>query len=133
MDSVRTTMADTDDRTRNNVLARFVIYTLVVFGLTASLPVIIGYGDVVVFSENGPIEWLQFVLIAVSAAVLLLSSRTSGCRFRELFAIVSLLAMLAAIRELDFILNRCIPVAGWILPAPLSAEKGLGQKILLKV
>jgi len=121
MDSVRTTMTNTNDRIMNNVLARFIIYTLSVFGFTVSLPIIIGYGDIVIFSENGPIEWLQFVLIAVAAAMLLLSSRNSVCGFRELLSILSLLAMFAAIRNLDMILDRYIPIAGRILPALFCA------------
>lgn len=125
VDGMGTTGTNTDNRTMKNVLARFIIYTLVVFGLTVSLPVIIGYGDIIVFSENGPIEWLQFALIAVSAAILLFSSGAKVCGFRELFYILALLAMLAAIRELDLILDRLIPVAGWRLPAGLCAITGI--------
>jgi len=125
MDSVRATGTNTNDTIRNNVLSRFIIYTLVVSGLTVSLPVIVGYGDIVVFCENGPIEWLEVGLLAVSAAVLLLSSRTSECRFRQLFYILSLLATFAAIRELDSILKKWIPVAGWTLPGLFCATTGI--------
>ncbi len=104
-------------RPANNVFSRFIIYSLTVFGVTVSLPIIIDYGDIVVFSENGPVEWLQFLLLTIAASILLISSRHSTCSFRELLSILSFTAMFAAIRELDMILDRYIPVAGWSLPA----------------
>jgi hypothetical protein len=105
-------------------LARFVIYTLLVFGLTASLPVIIKNGDVLVFSEDGPIEWCQFILLTASAAILLFFSRAKTCRLRELFCVLALTAVLASIRELDKIFDELIPVAGWKLPAALCVAGG---------
>lgn len=117
------------DRTNNGsakiIIARFIIYTLAIFGLTSSLPAIISYGDVVVFSENGPIEWLQFTLILSASAVFFVSSRCRERRLRELFIVLSLLAAFASIRELDSILDKAIPIAGWKLPAFFCATAGI--------
>ncbi|MBN2594660.1 MAG: hypothetical protein JXA81_14220 [Sedimentisphaerales bacterium] len=105
----------------NNVLARFIIYTLSVFGFTASLPIIIEYGDIVIFSENGIIEWIQFILVMLTASTLLLSAKKSVYGSRELLYILSLVALFAAIRELDKTLDKSFPILGWSLPAFLCA------------
>lgn len=99
------------------VFARFIIYTLTVFAIAVSLPVVIEYGDFIVFSENGPLEWIQLILIFISASLLLCDSRLRICEFKELFCVIAFLQLFAAAREMDLIFDRFIPVIGWKLPA----------------
>lgn len=108
-----------NNKTAKNVLSRFIIYTLVVFGFTSSLPFIIGQGDgdFIIFYENGPIEWLQFILLSLSVFIFLRAVRSKEYNSRELFSILSLTTAIAMIRELDLILDKYIPVFGWKLPA----------------
>lgn len=93
-------------------MARFTGYTLAVFGLTLSLPLVIGHGDIIIFKENGPIEWFQCVVLAASSAVFVFG----GYRLpdlREVFTLLALISVFAAIRELDGFLDRMVPWAGW--------------------
>lgn len=98
------------------VVLRFIPYTLVIFAISASLPAVVENGDFVVFEENGPIEWLQFTILLVSAVVLLLYSRLEGYLSGELFSIIALVETAAAIREMDATFDKFIPFLGWKLP-----------------
>mgnify|MGYP005853766709 CR=1 FL=1 len=101
---------------RGKVFGRFIIYTLVVFSITLTLPIIIEYGDFIVFSENGPIEWLQLILIFASVLLFAVDARLEICGFKQLFYILAFLMTIAGIREMDLIFDRIIPVLGWKLP-----------------
>ena len=102
---------------RGKVLTRFIIYTLIVFSIALSLPVIIEYGDITVFSENGPIEWIQLSLIWLSVLFFAIDARLEKCEFKQLFYILATFLAIAGIREMDLIFDRLIPVLGWKLPA----------------
>ncbi len=97
------------------ILERFLIYTLTIFAVAVSLPIAIEYGDIVVFSENGPVEWLQLTVLVLGACFLLLASCVKDCEFSELFRILALVQFCAVSRELDSILNKHLWL-GWTLP-----------------
>ena len=99
------------------VIARFVIYTLVMFAITTSLPLMIENGDISVFKEDGPIEWLQFTTMILSAIILWCCSYLKGCTLREIYRFLSLSATCAAVREMDSAFDDLIPIIGWKLPA----------------
>ena len=110
---MRTTKPNTNNSKINDIRARFAIYTLIIFGLTCSLPIISKHNDIAVFHENGPIEWLQFILLVISIATLLYSSMARVRDSQELFFIFMLLATIAAIREVDSALNKLKPSQIW--------------------
>lgn len=93
-------------------MARFTGYTLAVFGLTLSLPLAIGHGDIILFKENGPIEWFQCMVLAASSAVFVYGGHRLP-HLREVFALLALISAFAAIRELDGFLDRTVPWIGW--------------------
>jgi hypothetical protein len=104
------------------VFSRFLVYTLIIFAIAVSLPVIVEYGDFIVFAENGPVEWMQLIFIFVSVALLLFDSFHNVCEFKQLFCAVAFLQLCAAAREMDLVFDNLIPVAGWKLPAVLCAS-----------
>lgn len=118
-------MTSNNNKTTKTVLVRFVFYTLAFFGLTGSLPLIISNGDISAFLENGPIEWLQFTLFACSTCILLVFSRSEECKTRDVFAVLMVLTTLAMIREMDSILDKWIPIAGWKLPGFICVTAGV--------
>ena len=111
---------NTNGKHIKRIAARFITYTLIIFAIAVSLPVVIEYGDVTVFSEDGPIEWLQIMIVLVSASVFWVNSRSKECEYKQMFWIIALILFTAAIREMDLIFDRLIPVAGWQLPAAWS-------------
>lgn len=52
------------------------------------------------FDDGGPWEWVEFSFIAASAAILLVNARVSDS-YRTLLQLFGLLAIFAAVRELD--------------------------------
>lgn len=91
---------------------RFTAYTFTVLILTASLPGVVRHSGITVFRENGPVEWLQFGLIATAGAVFL-GGAVFIPRFRRLFLLLTCLPVLAGFRELDALLDEWIPWIGW--------------------
>ncbi|MBS3921092.1 MAG: hypothetical protein KG012_19640 [Deltaproteobacteria bacterium] len=90
----------------------------------ASLRIIVGKGDIVIFKENGPIENIQFALI-VGTAVLFCAGAVKIAECREISLILALFAGCAAVRELDSVLNNLIPGMGWKLRAILFGVCGV--------
>ena len=93
------------------ILLRFTAYTVALFVFTAALPLLVK-GDIVLFKENGPIEWFQFGLLVVATAVFVRGA-LSMPDFRKLFFLLAAISAFAAIRELDVFLHRMIPGIGW--------------------
>ena len=94
------------------IMARFSAYTVAVFALALSLPLVIEHGDIVLFKENGPIEWFQCALLLVTSSLFFLGSyQLSHCR--QVFVLIGLVSAFAAIRELDAFLDQRIPWVGW--------------------
>ena len=94
------------------IVLRFTLYTLVIFSFTASLPLIIQYGGITVFKENGPIEWLQFGLLVGASAIFLAGSFVVPV-FRQLFLLLASVSAFGVVRELDALLDDMIPWIGW--------------------
>jgi len=99
------------------ILLRFTAYTVALFVFTAALPLLVK-GDIVLFKENGPIEWFQFGLLVVATAVFVRGG-LSMPDFRNLFFLLAAISAFAAIRELDVFLHRTIPGIGWKIGIPL--------------
>ncbi|MBE0536234.1 MAG: hypothetical protein IH624_11250 [Phycisphaerae bacterium] len=106
------------------ILERFLIYTLVIFAVAVSLPIVIEYGDIVVFAEGGPIEWLQLTLLMIAAGFLLSNALFRKGEFRELFCLLALALLSAVSRELDSTLNRYLSMGGWGVPVAACAITG---------
>jgi hypothetical protein len=94
------------------IVLRFTLYTLVIFSFTASAPLIIQYGGIIVFKENGPIEWLQFGLLVGTSAIFLAGSFVVPV-FRQLFLLLASVSAFGVVRELDVLLDDMIPWIGW--------------------
>jgi len=96
-------------------LARFSIYTLLIFGSLSALPHLVKQGDYSLFGENGPIELLQFAFIGQAAVVFAVGAWKEP-PMRCLFTQFSLIALIAACRELDGYFDR-LPIIRWEMPA----------------
>ena len=94
------------------IVLRLTLYTLVIFSVTTSLPLIIQYGGITVFKENGPIEWLQFGLLVGASAIFLAGSFVVPV-FRQLFLLLASVPAFGVVRELDALLDDMIPWIGW--------------------
>ncbi len=92
---------------------RFVLYTAVVLGLAACLPVVARRGGGLgAFTDGGPVEWGQFaVLSAVTVGLWAGAWRMPS--LRVVLVVLGSLAAFAAVRESDFALNDTVPLAGW--------------------
>jgi hypothetical protein len=95
-----------------STMIRFTAYTVGVFTLTLSLPLVIEHGDIVIFKEDGPIEWFQFGVLVTASAVFLLGG-FALVNFRQVLYLMAFVSVFAAIRELDAFLERAIPWIGW--------------------
>jgi len=96
------------------MLARFVIYTALITALCVQLPSIIADGDVQPFTENHWVEWLQFSLVVGASGLLLAAGRLTP-DWRELMLLLAGFCALAALRELDALLDAIVPWLGWKL------------------
>lgn len=83
------------------------------------------------FSENGPIEWMQFALLASSALTMLIAVLVFA-ELRRLFCLLLACTLLAMARELDKILDAVLPIFGWqiifFLVIPLIAFQFIGNR-----
>lgn len=95
------------------ILLRFTLYTLLIFIFTASLPFLVGQGDIDVFKEGGFIEWLQFFILILTSCTFLACRFVVAPAYRHLLILLASLPAMAAIREQDALLDNLIPVFGW--------------------
>lgn len=86
------------------LVMRFVGYTLVIFIFAASLPIIVQHGGANLFRENGPIEWLQFLCLSAASSIFIAGFRSIPI-FRETLLILASVSALAAVREMDGLLD----------------------------
>lgn len=90
-------------------VVRFALYAAVAAvglqGLVSAAGTSYGPG---LFKEDGPVEWLQFVLIAASGFLLIWSSRVTRSAYPSLSLLAGLLAFVAALRELDRYLDALL-------------------------
>jgi len=94
------------------IATRFAAYTIVMFFVKASLIILLQDGDITIFKENGPVEWLQFGLL-FGASSLFLSGSSVIPAFRENLLLLASLSGFATVRELDTLLDALIPWIGW--------------------
>ncbi|WDT76689.1 MAG: hypothetical protein MPW16_05620 [Candidatus Manganitrophus sp.] len=66
------------------------------------------------FSENGPVEWCQFLLLLTCCGWLQATAVRSGSR-REIFHLGTLFILMAAVREMDANLDRYVFDGAWQL------------------
>lgn len=92
---------------------RYVVYTVVILGFTASLPLIARRDEGLhSFRDGGVVEWVQVVMLGVIGGVLIAAGvRTRA--FREVFVLLASAALFAAVRELDYLLDVLVPLIGW--------------------
>jgi putative effector of murein hydrolase LrgA (UPF0299 family) len=94
-----------------NLILRYLIYTGIMLAGLAALPTVLQPDDLELFRENGPIEWLQLGAI-VFAALILGAGALVEPEMRGMFGLLSCVASIAAVRELDKILDALLP-GGW--------------------
>jgi hypothetical protein len=104
---------------------RYAVYTGVILGFTASLPLIARGGDGLrAFTDGGPVEWGQFWLLVV----ITLANVVAGVRFRafrEVFLLLAAAAGFATVREMDYLLDRLVPALGWQIGFVLPVAAGV--------
>ena len=117
-----------------STMIRFTAYTFGVFALTLSLPLVIEHGDIIIFKENGPIEWFQFGVLVTTSAVFLFGG-FSLANFRQVLFLMAFVSVFAAIRELDAFLERAVPWIGWkigLLAILYAVGSAYTQRTLVK-
>ena len=82
------------------------IVTVAAFG-TIVIAVVRSPMPAALFIENGPWEWIQFSLFAVSGAVFFVNARRNEI-YAHLLKLCGLLALFAAVRELDHFLEELV-------------------------
>lgn len=97
------------------VALRFGLYTLVVAAFASSLALLARRdGDAVpgAFLEGGALEWTQFGLLVLAVAILARGAIADpdSC---EIALLLAALIALAAVRELDGLLDGLVPWLGW--------------------
>jgi hypothetical protein len=95
-------------------LARFFVYTAMLFGMLLVLPHFFKPGDISMFYEDGMLECVQVLILASAAAVFGFGAWLER-PMRELFVMLCLVSALASIRELDGFFDK-IPIIRWEMP-----------------
>jgi hypothetical protein len=98
-----------------NLILRYLVYTGMMLAGLAALPTVLQPGDMELFRENGPIEWLQVSLLVLATATFITGAVTKRS-MRGLFGAIACVLSIAAVRELDKILDVVLP-GGWQGPA----------------
>jgi len=91
---------------------RFSAYTFVIAALSVMLPDIVRHHGVAFFHENGPLEWFQLSLLAISTMLFALAALCLPTH-RQLALLLGCVMAFAAIREMDRVLDNLLPVVGW--------------------
>ena len=97
------------------LLIRYFTYTVAILGSLATLPFLLRARGLALFQENGPIEWLQFSIL-IATSLMLTYGAIVEKPMRGLFSVLGAICSIAAMRELDNILDKAIPVLGWRAP-----------------
>ncbi|NLG14289.1 MAG: hypothetical protein GX561_08810 [Lentisphaerae bacterium] len=102
---------DTTEKRALWQLGRYAVYILLLFLLYLSLVYVILPKNWA-FSENGIIECIQLALLILLVAALGINALIYA-RTRKLSLLLMSCGILAIAREMDKILDECIPVFGW--------------------
>ncbi|MBS3758511.1 MAG: hypothetical protein KGY61_07585 [Desulfobacterales bacterium] len=92
------------------MVLRYAVYTLLMFALTTSLPLILQQENIAAFKEGELIEWCQLILLISASGILLYGAFT---RHQGILRLLGCLSAFAALRELDTLFDRMLPVTGW--------------------
>jgi hypothetical protein len=98
-------------------LARFFVYTAMLFGILLVLPHFFEPGDISMFYEDGLLEGVQVIVLAMAAAVFAFGAWLER-PMRELFVLLCFASALASIRELDGFFDK-MPIIRWEMPGAL--------------
>ncbi|MGQ3684547.1 MAG: hypothetical protein ACUBOA_05980 [Candidatus Loosdrechtia sp.] len=98
------------------IIFRFVMYTVIMIACLTLLPFIVKYDRAAFVAEGGPVELAQLALILLSAGILAAGAWRIPA-WRGLLCLLALFAIIAAVRELDYLIDRLIPVPGRKAPA----------------
>jgi len=105
--------------------SRYIVYSLAIGLLFAGLMALAAIESTEgSFEEGSPIEWLQTLCLLTTAA-LLASAAWRYDRRDGLCGVLTLTAMIGAIREMDYLLDIWLPIVGWKGPAILLALRGI--------
>ena len=95
---------------------RFLLYTAALLVALSLLPMAVRDGNAELFREGGPVEWLQFSILAALVAVLMAGGLFRPLRRRWCWTL-ALVAAIGCVRELDATLDALLPRVGWQGPA----------------
>lgn len=98
-------------------LIRFGIYTLLLLLLGGFLNYVAGMEDIRQFKEGGIVEWLQLVVLGMSAGVMFAAARRRVPGTKIFPIITAFVTLLAMVRECDALLDQALPTGGWQAPA----------------
>jgi hypothetical protein len=99
------------------IFVRFVLYLAGCSLVTgAAMLLLYWFGYRAVLKEDGPIEWLEALWLLLSSLFLFLAARNST-KYARLFAVLWLLPLATAVRELDAVFDRTIFHGAWFIPA----------------
>jgi len=98
-------------------LFRFLLY-FAAFSLLSSVVGLLlrWFGYSTILRENGPVEWLEALWCLLCSLFLFLASRKSA-QYARLFAVLCLLPLVAATRELDRAFDKALFQGAWAVPA----------------
>lgn len=102
---------ETTEKRALGLLTRCAAYIVLLFLLYLSLTYVI-LPKKWAFSENGIIEWIQFALLILLFITLTVNALIFA-RTRKIMLLLISCSILALAREMDKILDSCIPVFGW--------------------
>jgi hypothetical protein len=78
------------------------------------------FGYEVIMKENGIVEWCEVLWLLLSSLFLFLAARKSD-NYSRVFAVLWLLPLIAAVRELDGISDKLLFHGAWAIPAAIIA------------
>lgn len=91
---------------------RFGIYTILIWMIIGSLPLVLEHGEIDAFKEGGWIEYAQLLLLMVVSSLYFCESFITMSH-PLIYHFLGYLAAFAAIRELDSFFDNLIPLIGW--------------------
>ena len=91
---------------------RYAAYTILIFAATSSLPAFLQNENIEAFKEGGWIECCQLLLLGGTSSLYFYEAFFSN-HHQTIFHFLGCLSAFAAIRELDALLDRMIPLMGW--------------------
>lgn len=102
----------TEPATPGPTAARVALYTGAILALLAVMPAVVGQAGARVFTDGGPVEITQVILLGLITAAHAAAAWKAPA-FRAVFTINAGLTAFAVVRELDHALDPIVPVLGW--------------------